>query len=399
FVYIFIPDGLDCTLGLDPQVLPVGADEKDMFIEYQSDAIRKFGEIPLAPAAFHLGGFYREMAVVNGLFVSSTNNDHPSAQSYLKRGDLSGDLGVMSMTVERLFAEMNPFGVIASHPTLNANDLQLKSPITIGDSVFSGVLATRATVLENSIKESDLAYLNSLYKFLSSEVRLNSFNHWLKIMKSSQAKQLDSAMPDEIPEKRAIIVAASAFLAGVAQSAFVEIISGGIDSHSNHPGNHWQLQEKMWKTVATIFSFFKSIPFGSDGQSLFDRTLFLVATEFSRTPFLNSAQGKDHNPFTNSILLAGYGIRGNQVVGRSRLITRRQTANGEARHVATLINFETGQVAKNRTEAQGDHYQLILPENILVTVLKALRLPDESVINKWGHPALRRPISKILKPT
>jgi hypothetical protein len=39
--------------------------------------------------------------------------------------------------------------------------------------------------------------------------------------------------------------------------------------------------------------------------------------EFGRTPYLNSQSGRDHWPRCWSIVLAGGGVRGGQVVGRS----------------------------------------------------------------------------------
>jgi uncharacterized protein (DUF1501 family) len=48
-----------------------------------------------------------------------------------------------------------------------------------------------------------------------------------------------------------------------------------------------------------------------------DRTLVLAMGEFGRTPELNPRGGRDHWPGCWSILLAGAGIRGGQVIGSS----------------------------------------------------------------------------------
>lgn len=48
-----------------------------------------------------------------------------------------------------------------------------------------------------------------------------------------------------------------------------------------------------------------------------DRTLVVAAGEFGRTPKVNANCGRDHWPGVWSVLLAGGGVRGGQVIGRS----------------------------------------------------------------------------------
>jgi hypothetical protein len=60
----------------------------------------------------------------------------------------------------------------------------------------------------------------------------------------------------------------------------------------------------------------------------------MVASEFSRTPALNQFRGKDHNHLTNSVLLAGYGIKGNQQLGKSKVISRHNSPDGQSKHLA-----------------------------------------------------------------
>jgi hypothetical protein len=54
-----------------------------------------------------------------------------------------------------------------------------------------------------------------------------------------------------------------------------------------------------------------------EARGLLDTTLVLAAGEFGRTPRLNAAGGRDHWPGVWSIVLAGGGVRGGQVVGSS----------------------------------------------------------------------------------
>lgn len=52
-------------------------------------------------------------------------------------------------------------------------------------------------------------------------------------------------------------------------------------------------------------------------RGLLDETLVIVMGEFGRTPKLNTQGGRDHWPRVFSVLLAGGGIRGGQVIGSS----------------------------------------------------------------------------------
>jgi hypothetical protein len=52
-------------------------------------------------------------------------------------------------------------------------------------------------------------------------------------------------------------------------------------------------------------------------RGLLDRTLVVAMGEFGRTPKLNAAGGRDHWPRVFSVVLAGGGVRGGQVVGAS----------------------------------------------------------------------------------
>ncbi|MBK7999914.1 MAG: DUF1501 domain-containing protein [Verrucomicrobia bacterium] len=50
-------------------------------------------------------------------------------------------------------------------------------------------------------------------------------------------------------------------------------------------------------------------------RGLFHETLIVWAREFGRTPFAQSTDGRDHNPFGFSVWLAGGGIKGGTAHG------------------------------------------------------------------------------------
>ena len=48
-----------------------------------------------------------------------------------------------------------------------------------------------------------------------------------------------------------------------------------------------------------------------------DSTLVMVSSEFGRTPKINATAGRDHWPSCYTVVLAGGGIRGGQIIGES----------------------------------------------------------------------------------
>lgn len=85
----------------------------------------------------------------------------------------------------------------------------------------------------------------------------------------------------------------------------------GFDSHRDH--FEWSKNELHPPTDAAFASLIEDL---SD-RSLLDETLVIVMGEFGRTPRINSRAGRDHWPWCFSVVLAGGGVRGGQVLGVS----------------------------------------------------------------------------------
>ncbi len=80
-------------------------------------------------------------------------------------------------------------------------------------------------------------------------------------------------------------------------------------------------------------------------RGLLEQTLVVAMGEFGRTPKLNARGGRDHWPRVFSVVLAGGGVRGGQVVGESDRvgespIDRPVTPNDLARTVYTLLGID-----------------------------------------------------------
>lgn len=96
-----------------------------------------------------------------------------------------------------------------------------------------------------------------------------------------------------------------------------------LDTHGSSAA---QKQPELFKEVITnlelVFKTMKETPFdAAAGLSFLDVTTVVITSEFSRTMRQSGnnidATGTDHNPLTNSLILAGKGIAGGQVIGAS----------------------------------------------------------------------------------
>ena len=100
---------------------------------------------------------------------------------------------------------------------------------------------------------------------------------------------------------------------------FIELTCLPRPSDAGQIGNPWD-QHGVLKAGHSEMAFQVDQPIAGlikdlKARGLFDETLIVWAGEFGRTPFAQSGDGRDHNPFGFSVWLAGGGIKGGTVYG------------------------------------------------------------------------------------
>ncbi len=92
---------------------------------------------------------------------------------------------------------------------------------------------------------------------------------------------------------------------------FVQVRMGGWDAHANLKQNHESQAARSDLPVAALLADLKQ-------RGLLDHTLVIWGGEFGRTPTMEgSKKGRDHSPAAYSMWLAGGGVRGGQIIGRT----------------------------------------------------------------------------------
>jgi uncharacterized protein (DUF1501 family) len=80
------------------------------------------------------------------------------------------------------------------------------------------------------------------------------------------------------------------------------------DAHSNLEGNHTRLCARCDQPTAALLKDLKR-------RGLLDSTLVIWGGEFGRTPMTEGRDGRDHNPYGFTMLMAGGGVKGGQIIG------------------------------------------------------------------------------------
>ncbi|MEM8943773.1 MAG: DUF1501 domain-containing protein [Planctomycetota bacterium] len=93
---------------------------------------------------------------------------------------------------------------------------------------------------------------------------------------------------------------------------FVEVVSNGWDTHQDVFTRTAELTAQIDQPMATLVTDLQQ-------RGMLDKTLVVWMGEFGRTPRVNPRAGRDHYPKAFNAVVAGGGVQGGQVIGRTNL--------------------------------------------------------------------------------
>jgi hypothetical protein len=161
-----------------------------------------------------------------------------------------------------------------------------------------------------------------------------------------------------------------------------------VDSHSPQSAQkHPKLAGRVAADLSTIINFLLKTSF--DGKvSLMEQTQFVLGSEFTRTmksnPYIAADQtGTDHNPFNNSFILGGQGIRGNQIIGESDWktvdetlsVAHQQVDSSKIKLMGRPFDFMKQEVIRDLLPAKFDATQYLQIGNIINTIYHSHQKP------------------------
>ncbi len=89
---------------------------------------------------------------------------------------------------------------------------------------------------------------------------------------------------------------------------FVHLYNSDWDGHGECDKNHRKNALKTDVPVAGLLEDLKQ-------RGMLDSTLVVLTGEFGRTPIMQGKEGRDHNPYGFSVVMAGGGIKGGKTIG------------------------------------------------------------------------------------
>ncbi|MBI1370344.1 MAG: DUF1501 domain-containing protein [Planctomycetes bacterium] len=278
----------------------------------------------------HLKGMAKQMdkvAVVNSL--RSTTGAHEQGQymmhtSYAMRGTIiHPGMGSWLLALDGRHNPVLPGNVIIGGSSSQATSGFLESkyaPLPIGgarDGLPYGKVPFSEKDFYDRLSLADAYDKPFRHHYDQKQIRAytNLYSDAIKLMNSKDTEVFDIMKE---PEAMRTAYGNNGFGQGCLlarrlveqQVRFVEVNLGGWDTHTD---NFDALEDRvpvLDQAMSTLLSDLQS-------RGLLDSTLVVLATEFGRSPHINGSMGRDHHPKAFSGLLAGGGIKGGQVYGKT----------------------------------------------------------------------------------
>jgi hypothetical protein len=250
--------------------------------------------------------------------------------SYLKRGTISHP--TFGSWVAKLSGQINrtiPMNVrIGGGGNLGAGFLESKfGPLPIGNPKAGLANSKKAEYLDETQFGNRIAMsqkMNSTFTghFPQKKVRAYTdlYKDAVKLMKSEDLQAFDITKE---PQQMHDLYGESNFGQGCLlarrlienQVRYVEVTRGGWDTHDDN-------FNRVAENCADLDQGLSALLTDLEVRGLLKETMVVLTSEFGRTPNINPRDGRDHWPFCFTAFMAGGGIKGGTVFGKSDKVGR-----------------------------------------------------------------------------
>jgi len=300
--------GWDVTAFCDPKVNVSG--ERKISKWSDNDEIAEAGNIPYAPFADNSAFFneyHSDMLVING--VDTLTNGHSIGQTHTWSGRTAVGFPSLTAIYSSYYGDGLAIPYLSFGPAFSKGENLIQS-IKIDDGsslrsvlnpfvdVYSGEETEETELLEKIHDHNTISALG--YSNSSNIVRGNYINRksfFDSLNSTTQLKFLASQLPGNRDFgnlnqfEKSIWTALSAFKAGTTLAADInhghQVTQGGWDSHSYND----QKQETLMRNLTSGIDFLWK---KAEDLGIAERLFVIISSDFSRTPYYNSGDGKDH---------------------------------------------------------------------------------------------------------
>ncbi len=321
FLFVNASGGWDPTSLCDPKGRANEDAERPVNMFF-TDEIETAGNIKYAPVPGLKAFFERHQSrllVLNG--IDTATNGHDSGSRHIWSGNLSEGHPALGALIAASHAPGKPMAYITNggydltHGVVartRVGDIGALSRAAFPNEIEPG----NSSAVYNSgfamqrIHEAQAARLEALRE----RSHLPHSHHSLNVLhlargSNNELKRLTEFLPEISGSslKRQAQVAIAAYRAGLSVAANLNV--GGFDTHGNHDQSHFPRLQTLLSGISEIWD-------EADRAGVADDIVVVVGSDFGRTPYYNSNNGKDHWSVT-SMMLMGKGIPGNRVIGGS----------------------------------------------------------------------------------
>lgn len=328
--------GVDVTSFCDPKTNTVGEPEINRWARtLDTQQVGNLSYAPYAANAAFFDKYYQDMLVING--VDAQTNSHsvgivnnwsgrnsdgfPSVTSlmaahyapelplaYLNFGGFGDTSGVIRSTVIDEISQLRDV-VFPNIP--NDDDEGIENARYRRDSDWQRIQALQLQNMQRLSTQSnllagDLKHRESYFEALSRAEGIKEFGNLLPDANSVQPLRMVGE--EESTLHRQVQAALLAFSAGVSIAA--DIVEQGFDTHANHDQDHPPLLANVTDAIDYLWTYAEEL-------GLADRLVLVIGSDFGRTPFFNSGDGKDHWPIGSYIVMERNVGFTNQMLGET----------------------------------------------------------------------------------
>jgi len=337
FVFVQADGGWDPTSFCDPKANT--PDEPVINHWAERDEIREAGNIPYAPFANNEAFFekyYQRMLVING--VDAQTNSHTVGVVHNWSGRNSEGYPAMTALLAAAYGNELPVsylsfggysrtGGVTRYTRLNNANLLRSIAVPdvvsddpnrryIGEADWASLRSRLAVATERLAAAPGLlpdeARNRNLYRtaFEASE-GLKAYADAIPPEDSLEQPQDIQPTPDSTYRselRRQAQLAVLAFKSGVAVSA--DLWLGGFDTHDDHDANQGALLANLTDSVDYLWDY-------AEVHGVAGRLVVVIGSDFGRTNFYNSQNGKDHWPIGSYVIMEKDQPWTNRVVGET----------------------------------------------------------------------------------
>ena len=334
FVFVQADGGWDPTSFCDPKANTPNEPVINHWAE--RDEIRRVGNIRYAPFANNAAFFkkyYDRMLVING--VDAQTNSHTvgvvhnwsgrNSEGYPAMGALLAagygpDLPVAYLS----FGGYSDTGGVARYTRLNNANLlrNIARPAETGERRYMSATDWAAVREQQAL---DSARIVSEMDSLPRDVRNRLLYQSAFAPSEGLAAYADAIPPEEKLEqpveyesstgnrfgsdlRRQAQLTVLAFKTGVSVSA--DMFLSGFDTHATHDADHEWLLGNLTDSVDYLWDY-------AEEHGVADRMVVVMGSDFGRTNFYNSQEGKDHWPIGSFVIMEKNQPWTNRVVGET----------------------------------------------------------------------------------